>query len=142
MKAGALALAWVLIVTCSVFPQILELEKHFFSEQCDFENMGKSLLFATGVYFFDLIIQVLYAIDELLSKAFIVTILTCVTICVLTVPVAISMKWNNIYSVLIVVLAMGYIKALSIYMSDKTKEIKNRQIADQDSGMNMTGGME
>ena len=88
LRASGFALFWVTIVTCTMFPDILTKGKTFLTEQYDFEYVGRGLLFALGVYIFDLMIQVLYAIDKRLNKMFVVNILSGLSISVLTIALS------------------------------------------------------
>jgi hypothetical protein len=124
LKANGFALLWVLLITCAMFPKLLE-DVSFLTEQYSFGSVGQILLFSLGIYTFDLMIQVLYSIDEFLNKLFIAQILVSVTVCVLAVSFTKNMGVNNICPFLFVGLSMGYMKALTLYMSDKTKKIKN-----------------
>ncbi|MDR2651584.1 MAG: hypothetical protein LBC68_04635 [Prevotellaceae bacterium] len=124
-KAGGFALLWVLIVTCTMFPEVLGSGIRFLSERYIFGNVGRVLLFTLGIYTFDLMIQILYAIDEHLSKKFIAQILGCITVCILSVSLTIDTGLQNIGPFLFVGISMGYMKALTLYVSDTTKKVDN-----------------
>ncbi|MDR1130027.1 MAG: hypothetical protein LBK96_03485 [Prevotellaceae bacterium] len=126
MKAGGFAVLWVSIVTCTMFPDLLG-NFNFLTERYSFGNIGQALLFALGVYTFDLMIQVLYAVDGHLSKMFIAQILGGVTVCVLAISFTKNMGVYNIWPILFVGLAMIYMKTITLCMSDKTKKIGNRK---------------
>jgi hypothetical protein len=122
-KSGGFALLWVLIVTCTMFPEVLGSGIRFLTEQYSFGNVGQVLLFSLGIYTFDLMIQVLYAIDKHISKKFIAQILGCITICVLAVSLTMNTGLYNIYPFVFIGISMGYMKALTLYVSDAAKEI-------------------
>jgi hypothetical protein len=128
-KSGIFALLWVLIVTCTMFPNLLERGNHFLSEQYNFEHVGQALLFALGIYLFDLMIQILYAVDEHLNKIFVVQILGGIAVCVFAISMTKNMGVDNIWTFLFVWIAMFYMKVLTLYMSSKTKKVtdKNRR---------------
>jgi hypothetical protein len=122
LKAGGFALLWVAVINCTMFPDLLVRGKSFLTEQYNFGYVGQLLLFSLGVYTLDLMIQVLYAIREHLSRRFIAHILGSVTVCVLAISLTNNMDVNNGYLLLIVGVAMGYMKAFSLYKSDETKK--------------------
>ncbi|MDR1595122.1 MAG: hypothetical protein LBS43_11670 [Prevotellaceae bacterium] len=128
LKASGLALLWVTIISCTMFPELLERGNTFLSEQYIFGDVGTVLLFSLGIYTFDLMIQVLYVIDEHLDKTFLVQILGGVSVCVLAISFTKNMGVSNIYPFLIVGLSMCYMKTVAIYMSDKTKKAGNRKL--------------
>jgi hypothetical protein len=128
LKASVFALLWVVIISCTMFPELLKKENGFLFRQYIFGDVGTVLLFSLGIYTFDLMIQVLYAIDEHLDRIFIVQILGGVTVCVLAISFMKNMEVNNILPFLIVALSMGYMKTVAIYMSDKTKKTGNQKL--------------
>jgi hypothetical protein len=128
LKASVFALLWIAVINCTMFPVLLEGGKSFFSEQYNFEYVGQILLFSLGIYTFDLMIQVLYAIRERLSRRFITHILGSVTVCVLAVSITKNMEMNNGYLLLFVGIAMGYMKAYTLYVSDKSKKYSNKRL--------------
>ncbi|MDR0725994.1 MAG: hypothetical protein LBF59_08330, partial [Prevotellaceae bacterium] len=97
MKASGYAVLWVLIVTFTIFPELLESKGSFLTERYIFGNVGQSMLFTLGIYTFDLMIQVLYSIDKHLSKIFIANILGGVTACVLSISLTKNMGVSNIW---------------------------------------------
>jgi hypothetical protein len=127
-KSGGFALLWVLIVSCTMFPELLGSGIYFLAEQYNFGNVGRALLFALGIYTFDLMIQVLYAIDGYISKKFVAQILGCITICILAISLTIDTGLCNICPFLFVSISMGYMKALALYMSDTTKKIRDFEL--------------
>jgi hypothetical protein len=123
LKASGLAFAWVLVITYTTFPQLLENPLCFLAEQGNFENMGKFLLFGIGIYTFDLLAQIMYfPIDEQIRKSLLVVgTLGCVVFCVLIVPFAINLAMSRIYPVLLVAVPMGLLKGFNFYISDESK---------------------
>jgi hypothetical protein len=124
LKAIIIALAWVSIMNCTIFPDLVKDGKKFLAEQYNFDYVGQILLFAIGIYTLDLTIQVLYAVEEHLSIIFFIPILGSVAICVLVISLAKNMDTNNGYPLLFVGFAMGYMKALTLIVSDMTKKVK------------------
>jgi hypothetical protein len=122
----------VSIIICTSFPVLLERGSFFLSEQYNFEHTGQIFLFMLGVYIFDLMIQILYAIDEHLSRIFITQIFVGILICLLAISGTKNMGVSNIYTFLFVGISMAYMKALTLYMSDKNKRVaiklKNRMV--------------
>ncbi|MDR1340478.1 MAG: hypothetical protein LBK58_10565 [Prevotellaceae bacterium] len=123
LKAGGFALLWVSIVTCTMFPEMLG-RAGFLTEQYNFGDIGQTLLFALGVYTFDLMVQVLYAVDGYFNKIFIVIILGSVTVSVLIISITKDMGVYNFCPFLFVGLSMAYMKAATLYISDRTKKIE------------------
>jgi hypothetical protein len=98
-------------------------ENSFLTEQYNFGDIGRSLLFALGVYIFDLMIQVTYAIDEYFNKIFIAQILGGLSVCVLLISLSKGTELYNIFLLLIVGIAMFYMKMLTLLISGETKRI-------------------
>jgi uncharacterized membrane protein (DUF485 family) len=120
LKSAVFALLWVLIVTYTMFPQLIEHPVRFLAEQISFENTGRYLLFGIGIYIFDLLVQIVYSIDERIKKNFLVSgSLGCAVLCVLIVPYAINVELNRLWPVLITGLSLGLVKGVSIYYNIK-----------------------
>jgi hypothetical protein len=105
-----------------MFPVLLGSEIHFLSEQYNFEDIGRVLLFSLGIYTFDLMIRVLYSLDGHIDRIFIVQILGSITVCILAVSLTINTGLYNIYLFLFVGISIGYMKALTLYISDAIKK--------------------
>jgi hypothetical protein len=130
IKSALFALLWVAIITCTAFPCLLEKGNHFLAEQYNFGHAGQFLLFSLGIYTFDLMMQVLYAIDKHLNKIFVVQILGGVSVCVFAISMTKDMEVNNIWVFLFIWIAMFYMKMLTLYMSDKTKTVTTEKLGD------------
>jgi hypothetical protein len=116
LRAYGFALLWVLIITYTTFPLLFGNPVSFLSEQINFENTGKSLLFGIGIYIFDLWMQIVYFADNQIKKNFLVAgALGCTVLCVLIIPVAIDMKTNRLLPILTVSLSMGFLKGYNFY---------------------------
>jgi hypothetical protein len=116
LKAGGLALLWVLIITYTTFPKLFGDPVSFLSEQINFENTGKYLLFGAGIYVFDLWVQIVYFVNKQLKRNFFVAgALGCAVLCLLIVPFAIEIEMSRIYPILMVGLSMGFLKGYSFY---------------------------
>jgi hypothetical protein len=120
----------VAIIICTSFPVLLERGNHFLTEQYNFERTGQAFLFVLGIYMFDLMIQILYSIDTHLSRIFVVQILGSVVICLFAISVTKDMEVSNMCPLLFVGIAMAYMKAFTLCMSDKNQKVtnKNRRI--------------
>jgi hypothetical protein len=126
-KSILFASLWVAIITCTTFPDILERGNHFFTEQYDFEHVGQVLLIALGIYTFDLMMHILYSIDEYLHKIFIVQILGGVSICVFTISLTKNMGVYNICPLMFVGISMCYMKAITLSMNSRMVEQRKLQ---------------
>jgi hypothetical protein len=120
LKAGALALMWVLIVTCTTFPQLLENPVCFLAEQISFENTGKFLLFIIGIFTFDLFIQISYSIgkQDIRKDWLVFGCLLSFSFNVLFVSFAIGTEINRICPVLLIGISVGFLKAANLYLSE------------------------
>ncbi|MDR1595120.1 MAG: hypothetical protein LBS43_11660 [Prevotellaceae bacterium] len=120
LKSAGLALIWVLIITYTTFPQLLEHPVCFLTERISFENTGRYLLFGIGIYVFDLLVQILYSVDKRLKRNLLVSgALGCAVLCVLIVPYTINVEVSRICPVLITGLSMGLVKGVVFYYNGK-----------------------
>jgi hypothetical protein len=123
LKAGGLALIWVLIITYTTFPGLAGDTASFLSEQISFENTGKFLLFQIGIYLFDLLLQISYSVDRYVKKyVLMVGAITSAVVCVFLVPYTIDREISRIVPILIIAIQMGLLKSVNLYYGNAFKD--------------------